>query len=52
MKLRIQTTLNGEPTEFLTEPQRTLLEALRERYPDTAVIMLTGFGDRLKSWKR
>lgn len=29
MKLHIETTINGEPTEFLCEPQETLLSALR-----------------------
>ena len=28
-KLHIETTINGEPTEFLCEPQETLLSALR-----------------------
>jgi carbon-monoxide dehydrogenase small subunit len=28
-KLHIETTINGEPVEFLCEPQETLLEALR-----------------------
>jgi carbon-monoxide dehydrogenase small subunit len=28
-KLHIQTTINGEPTEFLCEPQETLLSAIR-----------------------
>lgn len=30
-KLHIETTINGEPTEFLCEPQETLLAALRNR---------------------
>ncbi len=29
--LHIQTTINGEPAEFLCEPVETLLEALRDR---------------------
>ena len=29
-KLHIETTINGEPVEFLCEPQETLLEALRD----------------------
>ncbi len=29
MKLHIETTVNGEPAEFLCEPQETLLSALR-----------------------
>jgi carbon-monoxide dehydrogenase small subunit len=35
-KLHVQTTLNGEPAEFLCEPQQTLLDALRD------VVGLTG----------
>jgi len=35
-KIHVQTTLNGEPTEFLCEPQQTLLDALRD------VVGLTG----------
>ncbi len=35
-KTHVQTTLNGEPTEFLCEPHQTLLDALRD------VIGLTG----------
>jgi len=30
-KLHVQTTINGEPTEFLCEPAETLLEVLRNR---------------------
>jgi aerobic carbon-monoxide dehydrogenase small subunit len=30
VKLHIQTTINGETTEFLCEPQQTLLSALRD----------------------
>ena len=29
-KTHIRTTINGEPTEFLCEPERTLLDALRD----------------------
>ena len=29
-KLHVQTHVNGEPTEFLCEPQQTLLEVLRD----------------------
>jgi carbon-monoxide dehydrogenase small subunit len=29
-KVHIQTTLNGEPTEFLCEPRQSLLEVLRD----------------------
>jgi carbon-monoxide dehydrogenase small subunit len=29
-KIHVQTTLNGEPVEFLCEPRQTLLEVLRE----------------------
>ena len=35
-KLHVQTTLNGEPGEFLCEPRQTLLEVLRD------VLDLTG----------
>lgn len=35
-KLRIQTTINGEPTEFLCEPRQSLLEVLRD------IVGLTG----------
>jgi carbon-monoxide dehydrogenase small subunit len=35
-KIHVQTTLNGEPAEFLCEPQQTLLDALRD------VVGLTG----------
>jgi carbon-monoxide dehydrogenase small subunit len=30
VKLHIETTINGEPSEFLCEPQQTLLSALRD----------------------
>ena len=30
-KIRVQTTVNGEPAEFLCEPAETLLDALRDR---------------------
>lgn len=30
MKIPVQTTLNGEPVEFLCEPRQSLLEVLRE----------------------
>ena len=29
-KLHVSTTINGEPTEFLCEPQQTLLDVLRD----------------------
>lgn len=29
-KVRVQTTINGEPTEFLCEPRQSLLECLRD----------------------
>jgi carbon-monoxide dehydrogenase small subunit len=29
-KIHVQTTINGEPTEFLCEPRQSLLEVLRE----------------------
>lgn len=35
-KVHIQTTINGQPVEFLCEPRQTLLEVLRE------VLYLTG----------
>ena len=35
-KVRVQTTVNGEPTEFLVAPYQSLLEALRE------ILELTG----------
>jgi carbon-monoxide dehydrogenase small subunit len=35
-KVRVQTTVNGEPTEFLCEPRQSLLECLRD------VLGLTG----------
>ena len=31
MNIRVLTTINGEPTEFLCAPSETLLEALRQR---------------------
>jgi aerobic carbon-monoxide dehydrogenase small subunit len=34
--VRIQSTINGEPTEFLAEPRQSLLEVLRDK------LMLTG----------
>ena len=35
-KYHVSTTINGEPTEFLCEPQQTLLDALRD------ILNLTG----------
>lgn len=35
-KVRVQTTINGEPTDFLCEPRQSLLECLRD------VLGLTG----------
>jgi aerobic carbon-monoxide dehydrogenase small subunit len=35
-KIQVTTTINGEPVEFLCEPQQTMLEALRD------VLHLTG----------
>ena len=35
-KSHVETTINGEPTEFLCEPQQTLLEVLRDE------LLLTG----------
>ena len=35
-KVRVETTINGEPTEFLCEPRQSLLECLRD------VLHLTG----------
>jgi carbon-monoxide dehydrogenase small subunit len=29
-KIHVSTTINGEPTEFLCEPQQTLLDVLRD----------------------
>ena len=29
-KIHVSTTVNGEPTEFLCEPQQTLLDVLRD----------------------
>jgi carbon-monoxide dehydrogenase small subunit len=36
MKIHVETTINGEPTEVLVEPQQSLLETLRDE------LMLTG----------
>ena len=35
-KLHVETTINGEPTEILVDPQQSLLETLRDG------LMLTG----------
>ena len=29
-KIHVETTLNGEPTEYLCEPRQSLLEGLRD----------------------
>ena len=33
-KLHVSTTINGEPEEFLCEPNETMLDALRNRRCD------------------
>jgi len=45
MKLHIETTINGEPTEFLCQPQDTLLTALREAIGLTGTKEGCGTGD-------
>ena len=44
-KLHVATTINGEPAEFLTEPQQTLLEALRDELGLTGTKEGCGSGD-------
>jgi carbon-monoxide dehydrogenase small subunit len=43
-KIHVETTINGEPSEFLCEPQQSLLEILREElhYTGTKEGCLTG----------
>ncbi len=44
-KIHVETTINGEPTEFLCEPQQTLLEALRDELGLTGTKEGCGTGD-------
>jgi carbon-monoxide dehydrogenase small subunit len=44
-KLHIETTINGEPTEFLCEPASTLLSALRDTIGLTGTKEGCGTGD-------
>jgi carbon-monoxide dehydrogenase small subunit len=42
-KNHVSTTINGEPTEFLCEPQLTLLDVLRDE------LQLTGSKDAVRA---
>ena len=44
-KLHVQTTINGDATEFLTEPHQTLLDALRDDLNLTGTKEGCGTGD-------
>jgi carbon-monoxide dehydrogenase small subunit len=44
-KLHVSATVNGEPTEFLCEPQQTLLDALRDELGLTGTKEGCGSGD-------
>ncbi len=44
-KIHVETTINGEPAEFLCEPQQTLLEALRDELGLTGTKEGCGTGD-------
>jgi len=44
-KLHVQTTVNGEPAEFLCEPSETLLDALRDHLHLTGTKEGCGTGD-------
>ena len=44
-KIHVETTINGEPLEFLCEPQQTLLEALRDELGLTGTKEGCGTGD-------
>ena len=43
-KHHVTTTINGEPTEFLCEPQLTLLDVLRDE------LHLTGSKEETRYW--
>jgi carbon-monoxide dehydrogenase small subunit len=45
MKLHVQTEINGEPVEFLCEPQQSLLDVLRDELELTGTKEGCGTGD-------
>jgi len=45
MKIHVTTTVNGDPAEFLTDPQTTLLDALRDALGLTGSKEGCGSGD-------
>ena len=45
MKQHVQSTINGEPVEFLCDPQQSLLEVLREELELTGTKEGCGTGD-------
>lgn len=44
-KIHVTTTINGEPTEFLCDPQQTMLDVLRDQIGLTGVKEGCGSGD-------
>ena len=45
MKLHVETTINGNPVEYLCEPQQTLLDVLRDELYMTGTKEGCGSGD-------
>ena len=45
MKIHVQTTINGDPAEFLCDPEETLLDVLRDRLGLTGAKEGCGTGD-------